>query len=289
MDNHIFKALVQSAYDLQDTRLRVGARLVANFKAKLGQEPSQTEETIDDAEAKKLLDELRDDYKRLTDGVASNRIRADKFDGERLITHKTELLFIENYFTLEHNEAKQFREIGNALKEFRIWNEFMLGVKGCGPAMGGIIIATLDPHKAYTISGFWKYCGLDVCADGRGRSRRKEHLVEQEYVDKDGVVQTKMGLGYNPLVKTKLVGVMGGCLIKAGDPRYRKFYDDYKHRIATNPNHAEKSKGHIHAMAMRYMVKMFLADLWLKWREIEGLETRVSYHEQYQNHVHKAA
>ncbi|NDQ58556.1 MAG: hypothetical protein GZ088_15930 [Acidipila sp.] len=36
-------------------------------------------------------------------------------------------------------------------------------------------------------------------------------------------------------------------------------------------------KGHRHAMAMRYMVKMFLIDLYVAWRKIEGLEVRPPY------------
>ena len=32
----------------------------------------------------------------------------------------------------------------------------------------------------------WKYAGLDV-VNGAGRSRKKDHLVESAYLDKDGV------------------------------------------------------------------------------------------------------
>lgn len=46
------------------------------------------------------------------------------------------------------------------------------------------------------------------------------------------------------------------------------------------------TKGHMHNKAMRYMVKMFLRDLWLRWREIEGLPIRPSYQEEYLKHKH---
>jgi hypothetical protein len=41
----------------------------------------------------------------------------------------------------------------------------------------------------------------------------------------------------------------------------------------------EKSKGQRHNMAMRYMVKMFLIDLYTKWRTLEGLPVSVPYSE----------
>jgi hypothetical protein len=39
------------------------------------------------------------------------------------------------------------------------------------------------------------------------------------------------------------------------------------------------TKGHRHNMAIRYMVKEFLADLWTIWRTLEGLETKPRYAE----------
>ena len=39
-------------------------------------------------------------------------------------------------------------------------------------------------------------------------------------------------------------------------------------------------------MSIRYMVKMFLADLYKEWRKIEGLPVEPSYHEKKHGHVH---
>ena len=37
------------------------------------------------------------------------------------------------------------------------------------------------------------------------------------------------------------------------------------------PEHAEKSDAHIHNMAVRFMVKRFLVELYAEWRKLEGL------------------
>jgi len=46
------------------------------------------------------------------------------------------------------------------------------------------------------------------------------------------------------------------------------------------------SEGHIHAMALRKMIKLFLANLWLVWRTGLGLSTRPPYAEEYLQHSH---
>ena len=45
------------------------------------------------------------------------------------------------------------------------------------------------------------------------------------------------------------------------------------------------SEGHIHNMALRKMIKLFLALLWLVWREAEHLPTRAPYSHEYQGHT----
>lgn len=153
--------------------------------------------------------------------------------------------------------------------------------------MAAVIIAELDPHRAPNASCFWSYCGLGVKPDGLGQSRRKEHLVVQTYRAKDGTEQEKLGLGFSPFTKTKLVGVLGPSFLRAGG-HYKAIYDQVKHRYESHPRYGlaaqdagekEAHKKHRHDMAVRYMVKMFLLDLWKEWRKIEGLPVGESYAE----------
>lgn len=128
--------------------------------------------------------------------------------------------------------------------------------------------------------------GLYRLEENGGRSRRREHLVERDYTDKEGKPAKRMGITFNPFLKTKLY-VLATSFVKQRDG-YREIYDGYKHRLENSPHHVEKSKGHRHNMAMRYMVKMFLKDFWEQWRQLEGLPTPGPYSEDKLGLVHGA-
>jgi hypothetical protein len=283
------KTIVRGAYDIQKNRIQTGNRLVGNFKAKLGQAPSEKEDTID-KEGQTVLLDLRRSHKLLTEGVAAFPRQAT-FKGDEVISNYTELCLVDNYFELEAQEKSHFKRLGHILKDYPIYNNFLHGVTGIGPAMAGVIISEIDITKAEYPSSLHKYAGLDVAPDGQGRSRRKEHLEDSEYKDKDGEVQTKKGITFNPFLKTKLVGVLGSSFLKQSPDKceYRKIYDEYKHRLEHMDAHKEKSKGHRHNMAIRYMIKMFLVDLYNAWRPLEGLPVAPTYSEAKLGKVHKIA
>lgn len=285
MKNQIIKQLIRGGYMLQETRVKMGNQLCAVFRTKLGLESSQKEE--EDKEAHKILDTLRIEYTKITDGI-TKKITKRGFKGTSLVSDFAEYEILKGYIDLESVEVAHFKAIERALDEEPIYNEFLKGVKGCGAAMSGCIISEFDPHKARHVSAFWKYCGYDVAEDGKGRSRKKEHLVDIEYTDKDGKKKTKKGITFNPWLKSKLY-VLGTCLIKSKG-NYKEIYDGYKHRLENHANWKETSKGHRHNAAIRYMMKIFLQDLWAKWRDLEGLEVTDPYPVAKLGHKpHKAA
>jgi hypothetical protein len=299
---HILRAMVRGAYDLQQLRMQSGLRLCANFRAKLGVPEGEEEET-EEAEAKKesAIKLIKAEYRRLTDGITSEkgRVMMAKLDftGSAIISSQAEYALVGSYVALESQEARQFRDLTGTLEEIPIYSQYLVGVTGIGPAMAGVIIAYLDPAKARHVSSFWKYAGLDV-SNGTGRSRREEHLVQREYLDRNGETKTRLGVTYNPFLKTKLMGVLGPSFLRSGS-EWRKAYDDYKHRLETDPAREKLTvaawkkrfragdenirktwtPGRIHTAATRYMVKAFLQDLWVKWRTLEGLEVTVPYSE----------
>lgn len=280
------KTMVRGAYDVQKLRIQMGNRIVGNFKAKLGQGPSQPEDELD-MECKKILANMRMHYKKLTDGV-STFPRQAKFKGDEVISDFTELCLIAQYLDLEIQEDTHFKRLGAVLKEYPIFTNFLEKVKGCGPAMSGVIISEIDIIKCKYASSIWAYAGLDVAKDGQGRSKKKEHLVEVDYIDKDGNAAKRVGITFNPFLKTKLIGVLGSSFLRVGENTYSKIYYDYKHRLENSPAHIEKSKGHRHNMAIRYMVKRFLADLYVAWRTIEGLPVMSEYSEGKLGYRHDA-
>ena len=270
------RILVRGAYDVQMLRIQHGNRIVANFKARLGQEPSKPEEDLD-KEDQKLLAKLRAEYKKITDGVKLFP-RPEKFKGTEIISSYTELCLLEQYESLEKQENQHFRRLEGALQTFKIYTEYLTKIRGVGPAMAGVLISELDVRKADHASGFWKYAGLDVAADGKGRSKQKDHLVDWKYTDKDGKEAVRKGITFNPFLKTKLVGVLADVFIRLGDNKYKQVYVDYKARLENNPKHADKTKLHRHRMAKRYLIKIFLLDLWTNWRAMEGLPVTPPYH-----------
>lgn len=299
------RAIVRGVYDLQKMRIETGNRLVAAFKAKLGIVPGQKE---DDAEkdAVDLLDQIKLSFDNITEGVLaiptmkSFQKKLEKLKEPTLISSYAELTLSAQYFQLLRDEQEQFKRLGDLVSEFPIWTHFLEGVRGVGPAMAGVILSEIDIHKAEYPSSLWAYAGLDVVQvtdeatgeiRGEGRSRRASHLIDLEYIDKDGNTATRKSITYNPWLKTKLMGVLGTLFVKqpADKSPYRKAYDDYKFRLENHPKWADRSKGHRHQAAIRYAVKRFLVDLYKVWRELENLPVAPEYAEAKLGMVHGSA
>jgi hypothetical protein len=196
-------------------------------------------------------------------------------------------------------EREALKETKRLLRGIPIWESFLKDVRGIGPTMGGIIISEIDIHAAETVSALWAHAGLAV----DNRTLRAKRLKRGERAN------------FNPFLKSKLVLVTAESFIKANSP-YRKYYDNYKARkkaqhvavcmncngkgtwkpkkeddkdtkkqVCTNCNGTGgpapwgASDAHRHSAAMRYMIKMFLKDLWEAWRTLEGLSTPGDYAE----------
>jgi hypothetical protein len=302
-DRDLLRTLTFSAYDLQLLRIQTGLRLCANFRSKLRPEakPAPTEglEGEDaaqaelEAEAVAVIKQLKESYKRLTDGIARNRRLPEQkgFKGDALISTFTELVLVHQYNAIETNERQQFTDLVAALTPLPIYREYLAEHPGIGPAMAAVLISYFDPHKGKYASDFWAYAGLDVAPDGRGRSRRAEHLIDREYTKADGSIGTKKSVTYNPWLKSRLLGALAPSFMRTPNEQWRAVYDGYKNRIVNSPSHTKATNAQyktlykqdpeaakllwpplrIHRAATRYMVKQFLLDFWLKWREVEGL------------------
>lgn len=281
------RGLVRGYYDVQKIRIQIGNRIVANFYAKLGKKPSEKKDSID-TDAKQLLVSLIKEAKSITNAIAGNSRKLEAYmkRHEGIISSSVEFEFVNSYIELMKIESRLIRSINKMIEEFRIWEYFLRDTLGCGPLMAAVIISELDPNKARYVSSFWRYAGLDVAPDGQGRSRKKEHLIDVEYVDKDGNLATKKSITFNPFLKTKLIGVLGPSFLKCKSPYSDTFYD-YRTRLENHPKYKDDTKAHRYNMSIRYMIKMFLGDLWCEWRELEGLPTKPTYAEAKLGLVHR--
>jgi hypothetical protein len=297
------RAAVRGVYDIQKLRIQMGNRICMNFKTKLGQDAGQKEEDME-AAAQFILEQVRASYDKITDG-ATRMLRTRQFQGDGVIDTWTEFCLVANYAEICKSEEIGKKNLAALLKEYPIYNAWLKDIKGIGPAMAAVLISEIDIHKAKYPSSLWKLAGLDVAEDGRGRSRRAEHLVSREYVTADGETKERNGVTFNPFLKTKLIGVLAGGFLKAGDNPYSRIYRDYKTRLENHAvyglaNEANRiaefkakgqkyaPKGHRHNMAQRYMIKRFLVDLYRAWRELEGLEVAPEYSEAKLGYSHAA-
>lgn len=290
--------------------MRVGGRLVQNFRSKLGLDTEDTED--DDVD---VIRELQTRYERITDGIATDKVsrrRSYEYDG--VITNYGELLLITHYLKLTSQEKRLFHDLKEEIKKVDIWQEFFDDVKGVGPAMAGVMISEFDPHSGKYVSSFWKYAGLDTVATW---IRRKEHDEDvnywdeppksAEFIDHEDAAVVEHDDGTHSrwvkedrarsrrdqhLVEKEYEDSDGNTKTRQGlsfNPflhdkllgvcseclmrargHYKGIYDDYKNRIEQEGK--GKSDGHRDRMAKRYMIQRLVADLYEAWRPLEGLE-----------------
>jgi len=279
------KMIVSSYYDMQKQRVAVGNRIVGNFLLRIGGKETMEKDVKDD----KLIAEMVKEYATLADAFTSPKKIRSFFETQRegFITTEHELTMMNTYLSYRGAEKKLMKDIQRYVEDFPLYQNFLKHVNGCGPAMSACIISCFDPYKAKHVSSFWKYAGLDVI-DGEGRSKKKRHQIVEKYVDKNQDIDWKFSISYNAFLKAKLCGVLATSFLRAGkdSSKYNTIYYNYKERISNNERHKEKSDGHRHAMAMRYMIKMFVADVWVQMRSIEELPVTKPYHEAKLGLVH---
>lgn len=332
----------QKAADSFIARAHKEYTLVTARYIKAGQEKKKGEDAAKNSDSDDIPSAIR--TARLTKAIKAST------DSDHLEIIKTELDYrlMRSYDMTKRAENEALVALTEEVKRHPLWDSFFANVPGCGPTTAAVCIASINIHKARHVSSLWKYAGVDVLPNGEGRSKR--HFSMVEYTDKDGNVSTRKSLGYNPFLKTKLVGVFGSSILRcptAHEKGYGKVYYDYKARLQERPDlkttpfgastkfagtvteivsfgakvkkgdilaavlredgtiHnikakvdgivtfifaevgeevAEKTmlvryeiaaepKARIHRMATRYAVKMFLRDLWIAWRGLEGYDT----------------
>lgn len=279
------RALVTSSYDIQALRISVGNRIVASFNAQLGihqstTSPENKEEA--DKEATKTLTVISKEFDKITEAYVANqqtiRTYFKKNDpGLTYIKSEADYKLVENWKELMHTEQSMNKLIKAEVHAHPMWDAFFKDVVGCGEMMAAIIISYFDIDKARHPSCFWAYAGLDV-VDGKGRNRSSAMLVEKEYVSADGQVTKAKGLSYNPFVKTKMLGVLATGFLKKPGCHYEQVYRNYRARLEQRPDLAD-AMARKHRMALRYCTKMFLRDMWIVWRKLEGYEVGIPEYE----------
>lgn len=217
---------------------------------------------------------------------------------------------------LEKLEKLSFKDVEDHLKTIPFYTQVLSDkgrYRGVGPAMAAVILSEVDIEVATTASKLWAYAGLApvpckrckscqgvVVEDNSGKLKHEARvwdgkslkncewagkLTHDSLYDSARSARPKKGekLPYNSWFKSKMLGVLGDCLLRSNSP-WREYYDNYKHRWVSAGK--GRSDQHRHRAAIRYMIKMLLLDIWIEWRTFEGLEVRRPYQEEYLGHVH---
>lgn len=302
-DLHI---LVRMYEQHQRMRIANGLRIVASVKKAMGfkpgvAEPKATKDVgenvgdgaqdsfANDKEAVKIMTQIRNDYLRVTDGIVGNlpKIKVKNFEGSGHIKTPALLYMVNHYYQQVSQEDQLASHIKKLVESEPMWINFFSNVRGCGPIFSAFYITYIDFFIAYSPASIIKYAGYDVAEDGKGRSRKKEHLVSKSYVDADGKVTETNGISYNPKLKSYLYNTME-CFLRNNNVRYRTIYNNEKARLKGMPQHADKSDLHIHKMAYRKGIKQFLTDMYYAGKETYGLPAIATYEERILGRIHHA-
>lgn len=126
--------------------------------------------------------------------------------------------------------------------------EWLRQVAGVTPASAGKLLGRLDVARAATPSAFWAYCGLATVARPDGGR------MAQPSRDSD---DTK-----------SLCHALGTTLLRANGAYARQYRAECERLEETRGDWPPQRK---HLTALRKMEKLFLAHLWVVWREAVAL------------------
>lgn len=255
------------------------------------------EQELEQKPPKSLLDALvrnRDDLLRLRIKMG-NRIAACRRSGwdEGLLTSLTSSMpFVESA------EADADKTIKRLVKKHPVWQAWLSQVRGVGESLAAPLLEYLDPEVPH-LSCWYRYVGL-YCDDAGDAVRKRKnekaaysHYLKTHLVFKIGSSFIKTGGFYRdeydrvkaklaemPPVRREIARAKLWVLaedvgkVKAGNLLDSKTYVKVKadcERRGEVMVSVRRRPLHMHQMARRAAVKLFMAHLYQKWREVLGL------------------
>lgn len=276
----------------------------------------------------KMYARARDDFQKMRKTMDNRIGRKADGSTQNIDERVMDVADFENFKSIADSARKQEKEIEKMLekklKTIGFYNDWLVKVRGIGPVLAGWILGTFDIKIATTVSKMWMYSGLnpglirgkksikaDKYKESMGRvigeketPKGKNYIIETNDMVRGDRVRKDYLSPFNIELKSILIGRLATSFIRGGS-KYRKFYDDRKNRRKNSDsaiiNDSDKNRqddwkkwnevsdGHRDMDAKRYMVKMFLIDLYVAWRKHEGLPVREPYSNEYLGKTHDAA
>lgn len=164
-----------------------------------------------------------------------------------------------------HTIDEVLNELEEAMKGFGlaanpdVWR-WMTSLKGIKTRLAAPIMAQIDDIAKFSnISKLWRFAGYAVID---GKRERPEPGMKSHY---------------NRRLKSTCY-LCSKSFVMNRTPFYRELYDGEKVRLrqlypekVKENNHFKYTDGHINNMALRKISKVFLAHIWIIWRQSEGL------------------
>jgi len=294
------------------------------MKAESVNETMTVEQYQESRAALRLLARSRDDFqamRKALDGRIGRKADGTPRNVAQTMSAEDAVAFGDISDESRREEAKIEKHMELVLRRFAIYRNWLSKVKGVGPVSAAWILGEFDIYRANTVSALWQFSGMNpgmVRAtktekekDGTRRMWKVDELVRGDRLSPGFVAP------FNKRLRVALLGVMASGFIKAQNEYALKYYyalhapeSRVKEegmapgRLDVEENNTEEragngkikvvawkdtTDGHRNRAAIRYMVKMFLADLYREWRPLHGLEVRPPYHEAVLGHKHHAA
>jgi hypothetical protein len=192
------------------------------------------------------------------------------------------------------------RDIKRLLKSEPLYTEWLVKIPGVDYMTAGYIIGeySTDPQKLKTVSSMWQFAGLALGpVKGRkkvGKGKKAKIVVTDTLIRGDRLTKGFLS-PFNQKLRSVLLGSTADSMIKCAGTRqalcpYRKFYVNYKTRLENSDREVshygkkvpwkDVNKQHRHDAAKRYMIKMFLKDVYNIWLPMLGREPRPPFDEE---------
>ncbi len=176
------------------------------------------------------------------------------------LTDEQKVVYEKANKLLEQAENEVGKELAKVVEEIPIYKDYLSEIVGVGPITSACLIAYIqDIGKFDTISKLHRYAGLSAIG---GEAQRRHAGVN---------------IDFNPKMKT-LMFKIGKSFLTSHNEKYRAIYDE-AHRMYEargkydkdkNPG-GNKNKMHLMYRSLKKPERIFLANLWVEWRKMEGL------------------
>lgn len=247
--------------------------------------------------------------------IATGGRAKPKAEGAEVQLRPEDKLWCETTGAVLHQlELDARREIRRLIPLWPI-SDWLMEQRGIAEGLTAVLLSEVDIARAPTVSALWRYAGLAVVDGHRERPvkgvklKYNAWLKSKMYLLGDCMVKCnspwrKFYDDYKHRKQTMLVQVCMNCQgtgkakykvkVKVVDPvtKEEKEKEQEKEGKCKNCNGTGgpapwgKSDLHRNMAANRYMVKMFLMELWKRWRELEGLPTPAPYAEAWKDRIH---